>query len=162
MSKRLHIARAQQHEIPAVLALIEALLAELGGEGQEFAGFDRDKLFRDLHHDLSQTPEAGRFIALLALDESGTPVGVLTLSPCFAVYAGGEYGIVQEMYVLPAHRGMGVGRMLVESAAAFARERQWCRLDVTCPEDDSGEVVRFYERMGFTFTGSKLRLLVSA
>ncbi len=35
---------AQRHEIETVLALIEELLAELGGEGREFARVHRGKL----------------------------------------------------------------------------------------------------------------------
>jgi GNAT superfamily N-acetyltransferase len=168
------IEPAQNHEIPIALALVEALLAELGEEGQEFAGIDRDKLQVDLQRNLA----SGRFLALLAKDASGTPIGVLTLSQSFALYAGGEYGVIDEMYVLPEHRGQGVGRALIEAAVTIARHRRWFRLDVTGPEGEGGEsgkttgeagvasagpgapVRRFYERAGFEFTGCKLRLLV--
>jgi GNAT superfamily N-acetyltransferase len=160
------IEPAQDHEIPTVLALVEELLAELGEEGQEFAGIDRDKLAVDLQKNLG----SGRFLALLARDASGTAIGVLTLSESFALYAGGEYGVIDEMYVHPEYRGQGVGRALVEAAAAIARNRGWFRLDVTGPESvrDPGSesngpgapVVRFYKKAGFEFTGAKLRLLI--
>jgi GNAT superfamily N-acetyltransferase len=158
----MEIGPAEDHEIPTVLALVEALLVELGDEGQEFAGIGREKLQVDLLRNL----ESGRFLALLARGASGAPIGVLTLSESFAVYAGGEYGVIDEMYVLPEHRGQGVGRALIEAAVAVARQRMWFRLDVTGPEgegDDlssAGAVRRFYEKAGFEFTGAKLRLLV--
>ena len=105
----------------------------------------------------------GRFLALLAKDKNGTAVGVLTLSTSFAIYAGGEYGVIDEMYVRPAHRGCGIGRRLVEEALSFARDRGWFRLDVTGPESEGGaRVVRFYERLGFEYTGAKLRRLTGA
>jgi ribosomal protein S18 acetylase RimI-like enzyme len=148
---------AQEHDIATTLALVEELLAELGGEGQEFMGIDRDRLQADIGRNL----DSGRFLALLAMDESDTAVGVLTLSESFALYAGGEYGVIDEMYVRPQHRGRGVGRALVDEAVAIARQRRWFRLDVTSPGDQSNRrAVRFYAKLGFEFTGEKLRLLV--
>jgi GNAT superfamily N-acetyltransferase len=152
-----------------VLALIEELLAELGEEGQEFAGIDREKLQADIRRNMAVGPDSGpdcghgsgRFLAFLAKEESGAIIGVLTLSTSFALYAGGEYGVIDEMYVRPGYRCRGVGRQLVAAAAAIAREKRWFRLDVTGPEGQHGErAVRFYERLGFEFSGPKLRLLV--
>ena len=147
---------AQRRDIETALALIEELLAELGGEGREFARVQREKLRADADSNL----DSGRFLALLAKDESGTAVGVLTLSASFALYAGGDYGTIDEMYVRPGYRGVGIGRQLVQAAVAIARERGWYRLDVTGPADQRDErAMRFYERLGFEFTGPKLRLL---
>lgn len=153
----MRLERAEERDVPTVLALVEELLTELGGEGDEFAAVDRDRLEARIPENL----ESGRFLALLAREESGTAIGVLTLSESFALYAGGDYGVIDEMYVRPEYRGRGVGRALVEAAAAVARERGWFRLDVTGPLDDPDRrVARFYERSGFEFTGGKLRLLV--
>lgn len=153
----MRIERAQECDLPAVLALIEELLAELGAEGDEFASVDRDRLEACILPNL----DSGRFLALLAREDSGTAIGVLTLSESFALYAGGEYGIIDEMYVRPHYRGRGVGRALVETATAVARQRNWFRLDVTGPVDDPDRrVARFYERLGFESTGTKLRVLV--
>ncbi len=156
---------AQAHETATVLALIGALLTELADEGQEFSAIDRGKLESDLQRESA----SGRFLALLARDESGTPVGVLTISTSFAIYAGGEYGVIDEMYVRPEHRSQGIGKQLVDSAAAIAQERRWFRLDVTGPAgagggsgalDAADPALRFYRRLGFEPTGRKLRLLV--
>ena len=153
----MNIEPAKVYEIDTVLALIEGLLTELDEEGQEFAGIDRQKLDLDIRRNL----ESGRFIALLAKDDAGTAVGILTLSEGFALYAGGEYGVIDEMYVLPTHRCRGTGRQLAEAALAIARHKRWFRLDVTGPEGEHGErAVGFYRKMGFEHTGSKLRRLV--
>jgi len=153
----MEIERAAEHEMPTILALIAELLAELGEEGREFAGIDRDKLLGDLTHAVA----SDRFVALLARDESGAAIGVLTLSESFALYAGGEYGMIDEMYVRPGSRRHGVGRALIEEAVAIARERRWFRLDVTAPTaDPDRQVASFYEELGFEPTGAKLRLLL--
>ena len=180
------VQAAQAHEAGTVLALIEALLAELGDEGQEFDQIDRDKLEGRLEREMAPTaapgcdpePGSGRFLALLTRDESGTAVGVLTLSVSFAIYAGGEYGVIDEMYVLPGYRSQGIGQGLVEAAVGVARGKGWFRLDVTGPVGAGGDVgaagggvgcgaqvggdpaLRFYRRLGFEPTGQKLRLLV--
>jgi GNAT superfamily N-acetyltransferase len=168
---------AQAHEVATVLALIEALLAELGDEGQEFTQIDRDKVERDLAQEMAATaePNSGRFLALLARDESGVAIGVLTISTGFAIYAGGEYGVIDEMYVRPEYRSLGIGRQLVEAALDIARQRGWFRLDVTGPVGAGGDssadcraaaktaadsALRFYRRLGFEPTGQRLRLLV--
>ena len=140
-----------------MLGLVEELLSELGGEAHEFAAIGRERLLAHAHRHL----DSGRFLALLARDAEGTAIGVLTLSETFALYAGGEYGVIDEMYVRPESRGQGVGRALVEEAVALGRRRGWFRLDVTGPQDESDpRAVRFYERLEFEFTGRKLRRLL--
>ena len=65
------------------------------------------------------------------------------------------------MYVLPAYRCRGIGRALAEEALAIARREMWFRLDVTGPQDEHGtRAVGFYEKLGFEYTGPKLRRLV--
>jgi GNAT superfamily N-acetyltransferase len=153
------VGPASLRDMPTVLALVEELLAELKDEGREFSGIDSSKMREDLELNLG----LGRFLPLLARDETGTPIGVLTLSVGFAVYAGGEYGLIDEMYVKPEQRNRGAGRALVAAAVNLARERRWFRLDVTGPEGPAGDAARavnFYEKLGFEFTGPKLRLLV--
>ena len=152
------ISIAERDELPTVVALVAELLDELGAEGREFADTDKTGLQTDLAAGLI----SGRFVGLLACDDHGEAIGVLTLSETFAIYAGGRYGVVEEMYVRPALRGQGIGRALLERALIVAADRGWPRLEVTAPEDDAGsEAARFYERGGFRFSGNKLRLLLT-
>jgi GNAT superfamily N-acetyltransferase len=167
----MRIETARAGDAPTVLALVEELLCELGAEGEEFAEVDRAKLQAALQAVLGSAPGAdGRcdaahapgvtgLTALIAREDDGRPVGILTLSAGFAVYAGGAYGIIDEMYVRPAWRGMGVGRALLEQALDMARRLGWHRVDVTTPADDRGNGAgRFYRGCGFEPTGEKLRL----
>jgi GNAT superfamily N-acetyltransferase len=76
----------------------------------------------------------------------------------FALYAGGSYGVIDEMYVDPAHRAGGVGRLLIDAVKDLARRKGWVRVDVTAPPGERWRrTVRFYEKQGFVFTGPKLR-----
>ena len=81
------IARADVADRAAVLTLVERLLAELEEKPEEFAGFDRGRVLRDLD------ATGDRFAAFLARAGS-RDVGVLTLTEQFAIYAGGCYGVI--------------------------------------------------------------------
>jgi len=150
--------RAMQSDLPEVLRLVERLLAELADETDEFAGLDRERTLSDLERER----QANGFVALLARnDGGGAAIGVLTLTETFAIYAGGRYGVIDELYVEPAHRSAGIGRLLLEEAVAVARERGWRRLDVTAPPGAAwSRTIAFYEANGFVFTGPKLRRTV--
>lgn len=97
-----------------------------------------------------------RMQAVLAYDR-GEALGLLTLVEGFAVYANGAYGVIPEMYVVPAARSIGVGRRLIERAVEIGRARGWSRIDVTAPQSAWERSVRFYESCGFTFAGPKLK-----
>jgi GNAT superfamily N-acetyltransferase len=149
----MRIDRLSIDEAPAVLAAVDALLKELGEEGDEAGVTDVDRV-------LAGWRAAGdRFQAFMARTADGGAAGLLTLFESFAIYAGGAYGVINEMYVAPAHRSAGVGAALIDAAAAWGRGRGWARLDVTAPESQRWlRTRRFYESRGFRFTGPKLKL----
>ena len=138
-----------------VLELVAALLRELGEEGEETGAMDVAQLTEAwrtdrLHH-----------CAFLAYDENLDLMGVATVSTAFALYAQGRYGIINEMYVSPDHRSLGVGTRLVEAIKEHGKEQGWRRIDVTAPEAARWERTRkFYEDKGFSFTGPKLKILL--
>jgi GNAT superfamily N-acetyltransferase len=151
------IDRATSADFPEVLRLVELLLSELAEGGDEFAQLDRSRTRADLE------AAGDRFLALVARGGGGEALGVLTLTETFAIYAGGRYGVIDELYVDPAHRSAGVGRRLLDAAVAVGRERGWRRLDVTAPPGDAWRrTVAFYEKNGFVFTGPKLRRAIAA
>lgn len=149
------VREAEARDLPAVFALVAALLGELGEEGEEAGSLP----FDDLAARLAEI--GGRHRAFLAEAPSGEAVGVLTLAEGFALYAGGDYGIINEMFVAPAYRSDGVGARLIAAAAEHGRARGWRRIDVTAPESERwSRPRRFYETQGFTFAGPKLKLLL--
>ena len=152
----IRIARATPEEREDVIGLVDRLLAELEEHPEEFAGLDRSRTLRDLE-------AAGEsFTAFLARTGDGKAVGVVTIVETLAIYAGGRYGVIDEMYVAPEHRSSGVGARLIEAAKELGRRRGWARLDVTAPPEKRWErTVGFYERHGFVFTGPKLRCRLS-
>ncbi len=99
-----------------------------------------------------------RIWAVLASD-GDRPVGVITLNECAALYAGGEFGEICELYVARRFRSGAVGKRLIEAAVAFARQRGWTRLEVGAPELPKWQrSVDFYRRCGFGPVGPRLKL----
>ena len=151
-----HIRRAEPADFPVVLSLVEALLAELGEEGEESGELPRDRL-AELWRGLGE-----RHLALLAVAPPGAVIGILTLVENFAFYAHGLYGVINEMYVVPDYRSSAIGASLIAAAAEHGRSRAWSRIDVTAPEADRWvRSRRFYEKQGFVFAGPKLKLLLA-
>ena len=152
----IEIRRAGPKDRQTVLELVERLLTELEDLPKEFAGLDRDRTLFDLAN------AGDTFTAFVARTMAGEAVGVLTVSETFAIYAGGRYGVIDEMYVDPGHRSAGVGRGLLEAAKELGRVRGWRRIDVTAPPGATWDrTVRFYEGQGFVFTGPKMRCLLT-
>ena len=107
----LDIRQARIEEAPLVAGLVGDLLTELGDTVDLAA--------------LTATTEdlmaAGDITALLALRD-GQPVGVVTLHQCAAIYAGGRFGEISELYVVPEQRSSGLGRDLINAASFRALE----------------------------------------
>lgn len=150
----MHIDVAQSHEVYAVLELVEELLMEVVEQGQELPWISREKLHADIRRCLEWDPTSrggtAPMVAILAKDDrGGVALGVLLLTQCFAVYAGGEYGVIDELYIRPEFRGRGIERELVDEAVAISQRRGWLRLDVTGPDAERGErAARFAHDLG--------------
>jgi GNAT superfamily N-acetyltransferase len=90
--------------------------------------------------------ETGETVVLLV---GGGPDGVAVLRFRPAIWSSGLECYLAELYVVPALRGRGLGRALLESAIAVARSRGADTMDVGVDEPDT--VARhLYERCGFT------------
>ncbi|EBA16228.1 hypothetical protein RSK20926_20920 [Roseobacter sp. SK209-2-6] len=135
--------------------MIAALLQELtGGEV-----FDPAPLAKTAAELLRSEDVTG--FAALDGSEAGAPIGLVMLNQCAAIYAGGRFGEVTELYVLPEYRSQGVAARLIEACAALGRTRGWQRLEVGAPDQPAWQrTLAFYQHQGFQETGPRLRLLL--
>ncbi len=110
----------------------------------------------DVAEEWRRRPDAMR--AIVASDDDGAMLGVATLTEGFALYAGGRYGVLTELYVVPGARSRRVGSALVDAIRTYGAKRGWNRIEVTTPGEPRWERTReFYERNGFTFAGPKFK-----
>jgi GNAT superfamily N-acetyltransferase len=97
--------------------------------------------------------------SFLATRSDERDIGVVTLNECSAIYAGGQFGEISELYVAPDSRSSGVGAALITAAAGFGRERGWSSIEVGAPSVPVGQrTVDFYLRSGFEEIGPRLDL----
>lgn len=146
------IVQAKAEEFHIVAELVQQLLIELEPAAEEqIRGMNLAEVAESL---LSE----GRVIAFLARTE-GQLAGLLTLHECAAIYAGGIFGEISELYVVPEYRSGNIGHRLLDAAAERGRFLGWKRLEVgTPPAESSPGTIRFYQREGFLSVGSRLRL----
>lgn len=134
----------------AVAALVHGLLSELW-VGREPSLESVVPTARSVLGDPSVT-------AALA-EVGGKPVGVVTINECCAIYAGGKFGEICELFVLPDMRSHGVAPHLVQHARQVARDKGWKRIEVCAPPQPKwARSVSFYERNGFRKLGPRLCL----
>jgi GNAT superfamily N-acetyltransferase len=97
--------------------------------------------------------------AFLAESDTGEHAGVLALNACAAIYAGGYFGEVTELYVRPAFRNQHVGSQLIHAAIEFGKTQGWSRLEVGAPPIPQWKrTVSFYQQNGFVKLGPRLKL----
>lgn len=99
---------------------------------------------------------AGGELTALLLERDGLAAGYALLCQSASLYAGGRFGILQELYVEPGLRSGGAGERLLAAAMEHGRGRGWLRLELcTPPLPEFDGSLRFYERHGFEITGGR-------
>ncbi len=96
---------------------------------------------------LREHPRRGQVVVL---DLHSEPCGYALLIPFWSNELGGEVCVIDELYVLPEHRGRGHGTQLMEGLAAgtlpWAETAVALALETT---PDNARARRLYERLGF-------------
>ena len=141
---------AQIDDADVVASLVIALLMELATDPAE--AYDHEAYTRTAQRLIEQD----KITAILAY-EGGEAVGVLTLNACAAIYNGGDFGEICELFVKPAWRSSKVGNALVSEAVAIAKQKQWQRIEVGAPPAGQWHrTIAFYKTYGFTEIGPRL------
>ncbi len=137
------LAPAARQDVPDLLRLIKALA-------------DYEHLSHLVVADVPALEDAlfGEHPAAEALivredDENRSAIAFALFFTNFSTFLGRPGIWLEDLFVLPAHRGRGIGRRLLASLAATARARgcgrlEWSVLDWNTP------AIGFYERLGAT------------
>lgn len=132
--------------------MVLTLLRELGEEAEDLGVLEASRVR------IAWQRAQDRIHIFFARDENADIVGIAAAAEPFAIFANGEYGIINEMHVLSAHRSRGVGKRLLDEIKRLAQAKGWSRIDVVAPESKRWvRTSRFYEREGFTFAGANLK-----
>ena len=145
---------------PAQAERVGHLVYELLSELYPELGYEREK-FIDTAGKLLVAGEG--VWSFLAKTHDERDVGVIMLNECAAIYSGGRFGEITELYVVPDFRSKGVGAQLIEAAVALGRERGWPDIEVGAPSVPAWQrTVDFYLRHGFDEVGPRLDLRIQS
>jgi ribosomal protein S18 acetylase RimI-like enzyme len=128
------------HHKEAVLAMVDAYSRDPMGNGKPLDSDVRARLIRGLQ-------EHPTTLIYLAFDEDN-PVGAAVCFIGFSTFAAKPLINIHDFVVLPAVRGKGVGRRLLEAVEKKARELGCCKLTLEVM-DNNHQALRMYQAAGF-------------
>jgi GNAT superfamily N-acetyltransferase len=161
MGSTITIRRAEVHEVPVILAFIRDL-AEYEKLSHEVVATEqslRETLFGSRQH-------AEVVFACL----EGEPVGFALFFHNYSTFLGQPGIFLEDLFVRPQARGLGVGKQLLQWLARTAIERHCGRLEWNVL-DWNEPAIGFYRKLGarpmdewttFRLTGAALQALASA
>ena len=152
--------------MPAEPIVRPATPEDAGALAQLIAGLMADEGKTNAPPTLAQlaawlTGEPPMVEVLIAEADGGTDggaLGYLAFYRAFSLFRPGPVMLVENVYVVPAARGCGVGKRLLAAAARTALERGWGRLELNVAEDNVGADAA-YAALGFTAPGESVRRL---
>ena len=111
--------------------------------------------FEKLEHEVTMTEErlAGNlfgphhYAETLIAEDDGSPVGFALFFHNFSTFLAQPGIYLEDLFVVPGHRGRGFGRALLKELARLAVERECGRLEWSVL-DWNREAIGFYERLG--------------
>ncbi|MFE4107022.1 GNAT family N-acetyltransferase [Almyronema epifaneia] len=138
LAENLTIEAATPTDIPALFELVRAL-AEYEKLAHEVTG-----TAADLHeHLFGDRPYAEALVARV----QGTAAGFALFFHNFSTFLMRPGVYLEDLFVLPAYRGQGIGKALIRHVAQVAVERGCGRLDWSVL-DWNTPAIEFYQRMG--------------
>jgi GNAT superfamily N-acetyltransferase len=87
------------------------------------------------------------YAEVLLADDEDQPVGFALFFHNFSTFLGRPGIYLEDLFVVPEHRGKGIGQLLLATLARLAVERGCGRLEWAVL-DWNQEAIRFYERLG--------------
>ena len=153
MNFEIRIVKAKPSDSKIVGGLVYDLLIEFFADQSHLFPLEKmEKAAADL-----LIPDSGVW-SFLAINGNEV-IGMINLNECSAIYAGGKFGEITELYIKPAFRSKNVGEKLILRAKEFAKERSWEILEVGAPDVPRCQrTVNFYLKNGFSEIGPRLEI----
>lgn len=98
---------------------------------------------------------------MLAVDESDTPLGLISLTRHWGLHASGPVAYIMALVIAEEARGLGVGKMLVAFAKKWGLANGCERITVTSAEHRDGAHA-FYPAVGMPYTGRRFSATLTA
>lgn len=96
---------------------------------------------------------------VLAFNAAGAPIGYVGSNDRFAIYAGGDFLQITELYVDPGARRAGVAKTLMRDAFDYAKGRGMRSVEISVPRAETHPGTHaFYESLGAKVSGPRMFL----
>lgn len=140
------IRAATAADVPVLVALARAFYAE-DGFGTTTA---------ELTHNFGVLL-AGDSAHLVLAEADGEPVGFALTTTAF-ILESGVVAELQDLYVIPAARRRGIGSLLIEDSASWARKRDATKLEIVVAPNgrDVNWLLSYYTSRGFVDEGRRV------
>lgn len=115
---------------------------------EHLLGINKEILDNALFSDLS-------FCKCLVMESSGKLIGYSIFYPIFRTFSGALALHLEDLYIIPEHRGHGLGRSLLKSISKYALENKFERIDFQVL-DWNADAIKFYEKLGASQVGGNL------
>ncbi|MEV6105618.1 GNAT family N-acetyltransferase [Streptomyces sp. NPDC051940] len=144
-------------DVPFLARGVAELIAEIRGAAAEPADDGALAVAQDL--------VAGRLdgAALVAWSPDGRRHGLITANRLRSIRTRGPYALIQELWVAPEGRALGVGAALISALCNWARSAGCAMVEVGLPLPQSPVHANTYHRYtqwGFTANGPRMRKIV--
>ena len=149
------VIKASIKDVKVVVNLIAELLIDFNNKNDSNFIVDKDNLEKTTKKLIIRE----NFGAFIAYDSENKPKGLITISEAFAIYNGGDFGVITELYVDRNLRSKGIGKLLLQSVFDFSDAMNWTKIEVGTPNaEEWPRTIEFYKRNGFKQKGPKLRI----
>jgi ribosomal protein S18 acetylase RimI-like enzyme len=139
---------AQVKDAPVIAEMLQALSDHSGGGTVA-------SVASLVQHGFGDRP---LFWSILAEDPTG-PKGMIVFYPDFSTHRGQAGVYVQDLYICPNMRGMGIGRALLQEAMTHAFAAWQATYLTLAVEPENTAACRFYNQLGFEPRGYDFYIL---
>jgi len=139
MKMTLRIRAGERADVPLIAQLIRSLA--------EYERLEREVTMTEEKLDRALFGPRPYAETLIAEDDAGKAVGFALFFHNFSTFLAQPGIYLEDLFVLPEHRGAGIGRALLERLAQIAVERGCGRMEWAVL-DWNESAIRFYERLG--------------
>ncbi|ACV62978.1 GCN5-related N-acetyltransferase [Desulfofarcimen acetoxidans DSM 771] len=135
----MQIRIAVMEDINSVISLLKQFMIF------ENADLLTDIQYKSMFEIVIENPQKAIFVVA---QKNNQLVGMLTMVFGFSTWKGKDYVIIDDVFVLPSYRLMGVATNLINNAFRIAEERNCVRVDLVT-EIDNYMAQKLYDKLGF-------------
>lgn len=146
-SSEISVREIQQAELAQFKKMLLNFYAEIGHDFSE----------EDLDAIVDYFLKKGSIV--IAVDNSSDEiVGLISFIESNALYARGDFGVINELYIVPEFRSKKIGQKLIDFLIAIGKSKNWTRLELDTPEIEKSEkTINFYKKEGIVPIGYRMK-----